>query len=771
KDNNITNNTFDIDGEDDPDAHSYGIRFVNTTNSIIIGNDITTQTTCDYCHGIYLTSNSHNNTIENNSIYTAGNYARGIYSHTSNNQTIYNNTIDVNDISGNPVYLYQSNNCVINYTTIDSSGDARGIRLDLSDNNVIDNADITTTSLNAIYFYDGSENNNITNTNITSTSYQTIHMSTGCHGSYIDNVTAQCSYRCLYTATNVNNWEVHNSNFTHTSSSNELAYLDGDNWLINNTIMTTTGSTNGEGVEIRTNCDNAQILNSKIKTYGSGTASDALNCLCYSPDSMSVKDTTIESVNDNDVYFNQGTATYNFTNVTFTDKAWGGSATAVLNVHWYLDVYVNETDGSIIEGADVEGNDTNGDQWFSEQTQASGKIPQQALLEYWEDDSTSTYYTNYTVNASKSGYSENSTEVNLTTNKVVYLTLGQPPNISGETREPDPTYHSDNATLNATITDADGDLETVWISGNWSGSWVNYTGGITNVGDVYSYKLLSGNLSYQEVVGWRYYANDTSGNVGQGNLQVFTVQNHVPTNVTLEEPPNGTITADNTTFFDWSNATDDDGDSITYTLQVDNDTDFLSLEVEKTGLTNSDYTLTDPEALEEDVYYWRVYSNDSYETNLSDTWQFEINPTQAVGVSMSNKLSEGVNWTISIVPITNESAGGNNGSGITEYHVEVSAEGTNVDLYIKADDDLKTSGGDVLGLGNETYSYNQTNNTVPSDLKFQLTLQYADNQIGDNLPNGTKVYLKFFLSAPASQPAGTYNNTVMVKAVPYGYSP
>ncbi|MCK4496700.1 MAG: hypothetical protein KAU24_00785, partial [Candidatus Aenigmarchaeota archaeon] len=212
----------------------------------------------------------------------------------------------------------------------------------------------------------------------------------------------------------------------------------------------------------------------------------------------------------------------------------------------------------------------------------------------------------------------------------------QPPIISGETREPDPTYHSDNATLNATISDPN--LEGVWISGNWSGSWVNYTGGITNVSSDYSYKLLSGNLSYQEVVGWRYYANDTSGNVGQGSLQAFTVQNHPPPNVTLEEPPNGTITADNTTFFDWSNVTDDDGDSINYTLQVDNDTDFLSLEIEKTELTNSDYTLTDPEALEDDVYYWRVYSNDSYETNLSYTWQFEINPAQAVAVSMSQKL-------------------------------------------------------------------------------------------------------------------------------------
>jgi len=204
---------------------------------------------------------------------------------------------------------------------------------------------------------------------------------------------------------------------------------------------------------------------------------------------------------------------------------------------------------------------------------------------------------------------------------------------------------------------------------------------------------------------------------------------------------------------------------------VDNDSDFTSLAVEKPGLADSNYTLTAGEALAEDVYYWRVYTNDTYSDNVSETWQYEINPQQAISVAMSSNLSAGINWSIATVPITDLDANDNNGTGITLYSVEVSASGTTVDLYIKADDDLTTGGGERLGLGNETFSYNDTNSSVPSQSKFALTTGFSGNQIGSDLPNGSVIYLKFFLSAPAGQAAGTYTNNVEIKGVPYGQNP
>jgi len=60
---------------------------------------------------------------------------------------------------------------------------------------------------------------------------------------------------------------------------------------------------------------------------------------------------------------------------------------------------------------------------------------------------------------------------------------------------------------------------------------------------------------------------------------------------------------------------------------------------------------------------------------------------------------------------------------------------------------------------------------VPSQSKFALTTDYSSNQIGSDLPNGSIIYLKFFLSAPSGQAAGSYTNNVDIKGVPYGHSP
>jgi hypothetical protein len=345
------------------------------------------------------------------------------------------------------------------------------------------------------------------------------------------------------------------------------------------------------------------------------------------------------------------------------------------------------------------------------------------------------------------------------------------PLISGETKSPEPSYNDDDVTINATITDPEGNLDSVWIYGNWSGSWTYYYTGITNNGDVYSYTVDSSEFTNQESVGWVYFANDTFGNSQGGSLQTFTVQNRAPWNVTLIEPDNGSVTGDNQTFFNWTNGYDPDGDSVTYTLRVDNDSGFTSPEVEKVGLTESEYSLTVGEALANGVYYWRVFTNDTYDDNVSDTWQYEINPQQAISVAMSSQLSNGINWTIASVPVTNLSANGNNGDEITTYSVEVSSSGTNVDVYIKADGDMITGGGERIGLGNETFSYNDTNSSVPSQTKFALTTDFSSNQIGSNLPNGSVIYLKFFLSAPSGQSAGTYINNVEIKGVPQSQAP
>jgi hypothetical protein len=183
--------------------------------------------------------------------------------------------------------------------------------------------------------------------------------------------------------------------------------------------------------------------------------------------------------------------------------------------------------------------------------------------------------------------------------------------------------------------------------------------------------------------------------------------------------------------------------------------------VNATGTTDTTHTF---------FAYANLTSNLSI-NNQTSNWNVTIvNQSFSVAIDLSSKLASQINWTLSTIPAYNQSAEGNNGTLVTEYWVNISASAGTADLYLKASGNLTTSGGSILGLGNETYSYNSSNSSVPSDAKYQLTTNFADNKIADAVTSGL-VYLKFFLTVPSGQPAGTYNNTVDFKAVQTGQSP
>jgi hypothetical protein len=75
------------------------------------------------------------------------------------------------------------------------------------------------------------------------------------------------------------------------------------------------------------------------------------------------------------------------------------------------------------------------------------------------------------------------------------------------------------------------------------------------------------------------------------------------------------------TYFDWEDVEDISG--VTYTLQIATDEDFTkdSMVLEKAGLTESEYTITEEEKLpsvkKEARYYWRVRAVDGA-SNASD---------------------------------------------------------------------------------------------------------------------------------------------------------
>jgi len=141
-----------------------------------------------------------------------------------------------------------------------------------------------------------------------------------------------------------------------------------------------------------------------------------------------------------------------------------------------------------------------------------------------------------------------------------------------------------------------------------------------------------------------------------------------------------------------------------------------------------------------------------------------------LGIGISNELGNGIKWDIKTLPVNDFDAVGNNGNLETLYYIDVNAEGTNVDVYLKGNGDL-ISGSNSISLANEKVSSSITDSKVLTGIKNPITLNYIDNKIGNNLVNGDRIYLKFYLGVPGSQSPGNYINLLDFKAVPTGVVP
>ena len=140
-----------------------------------------------------------------------------------------------------------------------------------------------------------------------------------------------------------------------------------------------------------------------------------------------------------------------------------------------------------------------------------------------------------------------------------------------------------------------------------------------------------------------------------------------------------------------------------------------------------------------------------------------------ISISFSEKLSGGISFEeVSSLPATNVNATNNyNGAeGASMMFISVSEDSsTDVDLCIKADAGLTDAGGDVIGLGNETYgnsSSTDINNPALSG-ETSLTTGYVKSS-GVVAPGGDNYY-RFWLDVPSGTEAGTYNNTISFKGV------
>ncbi|MBU1854065.1 MAG: LamG domain-containing protein, partial [Candidatus Omnitrophica bacterium] len=124
-----------------------------------------------------------------------------------------------------------------------------------------------------------------------------------------------------------------------------------------------------------------------------------------------------------------------------------------------------------------------------------------------------------------------------------------------------------NATFNITVTDNIG-LDYYIFSWNGTGTWDNTTSGSISGSSVNLSVSKSTNLSQGNVIGYNWYANDSAGNMNNSLLRTFTVINTAPNAPTVIYPLDGKNYSD-IPYINYS-ATDEDGDSLTYNIYINN---------------------------------------------------------------------------------------------------------------------------------------------------------------------------------------------------------
>jgi len=101
---------------------------------------------------------------------------------------------------------------------------------------------------------------------------------------------------------------------------------------------------------------------------------------------------------------------------------------------------------------------------------------------------------------------------------------------------------------------------------------------------------------------------------GSNTLEAIFIMESTPPSTPQPLLPEMEVKTEATTYFDWTDVTDDSL-PVTYDLQIASEPYFILMVLEKTGLTDSDYTLTEAEKLEkvskETPYYWRVKTTDA----------------------------------------------------------------------------------------------------------------------------------------------------------------
>ncbi|MEK6846029.1 MAG: FG-GAP repeat protein, partial [Nanoarchaeota archaeon] len=180
--------------------------------------------------------------------------------------------------------------------------------------------------------------------------------------------------------------------------------VNASNVIIDGNGYNVTGNGSGIGINL-TGFNNVIVKNVVFQNFSIGLyeAGGANNTLVQSILLSNL-------LNDTQIEANGG---YNTTllNVTLNRARIGVGSASILNLKWYVNVYVNDTAGNALDGVTVWGyNLTNGLEQNATTTSGNAQL---ALTELYQNGSTVTYMTNHTVNVTKNLYTSSPAFSNL----------------------------------------------------------------------------------------------------------------------------------------------------------------------------------------------------------------------------------------------------------------------------------------------------------------------------------------------------------------------
>ncbi len=455
-------------------------------------------------YGVY--SNQFNTTVKNCNIIqgnrvSANTDREGIFFNSAENGTIFRNWVntsnsisirlvgsDYNNLTSNVAESYSSSGIDIhsglNNILVENNGTSisgTGIYLVSYSNNTVllRNNGVGRGSNPGIYVY-SSLFNNLTENKGVSLSGSGIILDDDSNNCILmsNNATSYASgFFGLYLTESSNNILINNTGRNPLDGIG--IYLGGasnNNTLINNTGITTTG----QGIYIYNNANNT-LINQR--------ASGGLGVFIINTNWTTFRDCIDLSGSSFDVQIHSLALSINntFINCSYDTEAVGGTSNELIR-KWYYMAYVNDSSGNAVADANILATNTTGQTQFSVQTNSTGHISRQEVIEYVNNGGTRSFYNNYTLTASKTGYSSdvNTFNFTITQNKLNdFFTLGSadPDELSITFESPTPSNTSSTSPNVRILANISGPPPlSSWIDfdrtlvGYWSMDYYNSTG-------------------------------------------------------------------------------------------------------------------------------------------------------------------------------------------------------------------------------------------------------------------------------------------------------